>query len=405
MKLQTPNIKHLRAFLQVVDTKSISAAAEYIYLSQPALSQAIAKLETQLNTKLFKRRSDGMYVTESGSVYAHRVRKALSLILIGTKETIRIGSHKTASSKHSLQLITKSQIFAIIAVNETQNFSLAARNLGVSQSSLHRSARDLESLLGVELFRKTSSGIKTSKAAKAFAKAAQLAFAEIAQGTEEVNSIHKRDVGRIVVGCMPLARTSILPKAINKFTKSFPEFSFQIKDGSYKDLLHRLIHGELDLLIGALREPNPSFEIAQDPLIQSSTCIVAKPCHFLFNEPEISLQLLAECMWVVPPKNTPTHQIYESIFSQKSNQNSGTPKNIVETSSQILLTNLLLTSDRIGIISEEQIQHELDSKTLKKIPFHITQKPREIGISYRNIWEPTKTQRHFLNCLNKFEKL
>lgn len=401
MKLQAPNIKHLRAFLHVVDTKSISITAEKIFLSQPAVSQAIAKLEVRLETLLFKRRTDGMYVTESGIAYAHRIRKALTLILAGTKDAIRIGSKKKPSSKHSMQLITTSQIIAIIAVNETQNFSVAARNLEISQSSLHKSAKDLESLLGVELFQKTSSGIRTSKAAKAFAKAAGLALAEISQGMEEVNSIHNRDVGRIVVGCMPLARTSILPNAINKFTKKFPEFSFQIKEGSYKDLLHRLIHGDLDLLIGALRDPISNFEIVQETLLHSSTCIVAKPDHYLFDKLEISLQTLSKCMWVVPPENTPTHLIYQSIFDQHNIQ---LPKNIVETSSQVVSTNLLLTSDRIGIISEEQIQHELDSKKLKKIPFQIQQEARAIGVTSRKAWEPTKTQLHFLKCLNSMVK-
>ncbi len=63
MKDNIQNIRHLRAFLAIVECKSISKATEKVYLSQPAITQAIAKLESGLECKLFERKSTGMYVT------------------------------------------------------------------------------------------------------------------------------------------------------------------------------------------------------------------------------------------------------------------------------------------------------------------------------------------------------
>ncbi len=59
MSFEIPNIRHLRVFLEVVQCKSISKASEKVFLSQPAITQAIAKLEASLGTVLFQRRSDG----------------------------------------------------------------------------------------------------------------------------------------------------------------------------------------------------------------------------------------------------------------------------------------------------------------------------------------------------------
>ena len=78
---EIPNIRHLRVFLEVVECKSISKASERVFLSQPAITQAIAKLETTMGTSLFSRRSDGMYVSESGEVFALRIRRALDMVL------------------------------------------------------------------------------------------------------------------------------------------------------------------------------------------------------------------------------------------------------------------------------------------------------------------------------------
>jgi DNA-binding transcriptional LysR family regulator len=66
MKPQFPNIRHLRAFAEVAKRGSISRAAEHVYLSQPAITHAISKLETGLDTALFTRLHKGMALTEAG---------------------------------------------------------------------------------------------------------------------------------------------------------------------------------------------------------------------------------------------------------------------------------------------------------------------------------------------------
>ncbi|MBL1240523.1 MAG: LysR family transcriptional regulator [OCS116 cluster bacterium] len=404
MNFETPNIRHLRVFLQVIATKSISKASKKVFLSQPAITQAISKLEGMLKTTLFERRNNGMYVTPSGAAYAHRVERALNIISDGTKAAIRVGIHKDPSQKdgsgstgHSLQMLTTTQLRALIAVSETQNFSLAGRNIGISQSSLHRSARELESQIGVVFFEKTLTGINISKAAQILAKASKLAFAEISQGQDEVNSLHNREVGIINIGCMPLARTSIVPSAITQFSHQYPDFSFRVGDGSYDDLLSHLRHGDFDMLIGALRFPIPSDDVIQEELFSSSICIVARAGHPLCQNADANTQALSQYPWVVPPATTPSHDIFKSIFSGDDD----IPKNLVETSSQILMRTLLLDSDRIGIISVEQIQHELDSGLLQKIPYEIEQGSRPIGITVRKSWEPTKTQIFFIEKLRE----
>lgn len=85
MAFEVPNIRHLRVFLEVVDCKSISKASEKVFLSQPAITQAIAKLEAALGTSLFQRRSDGMFASESGEIFAVRVKRAMEMLQAGLK--------------------------------------------------------------------------------------------------------------------------------------------------------------------------------------------------------------------------------------------------------------------------------------------------------------------------------
>ena len=53
-------------FLKVVETGSISKAANELFISQPALSQQLKKLEKEFNAKLFTRSNKGIELTNEG---------------------------------------------------------------------------------------------------------------------------------------------------------------------------------------------------------------------------------------------------------------------------------------------------------------------------------------------------
>ncbi|GAA3191153.1 LysR family transcriptional regulator [Dactylosporangium siamense] len=63
-----PNIRLLRYFLAVAEELNVGRAARRLYVSQPALSQQLRRLEHDLGVELFHRSSRGMRLTESGAV-------------------------------------------------------------------------------------------------------------------------------------------------------------------------------------------------------------------------------------------------------------------------------------------------------------------------------------------------
>ena len=60
-------LRHLRIFVEVCRTGSITKAAESLHLSQPAVSLAIRQLEEYYGILLFDRISKKLYLTESGN--------------------------------------------------------------------------------------------------------------------------------------------------------------------------------------------------------------------------------------------------------------------------------------------------------------------------------------------------
>ncbi|GGO85923.1 transcriptional regulator [Marinobacterium nitratireducens] len=397
MSIPIPNLRHLRVYLEVAECKSISKAAPRVFLSQPAITQAIAKLESLLESELFERHSDGMFPTRSGKVWHNRVRRCMDYIERGIREALknRAGSRPVPAAQ-IMPLLTTTQLKALVAVSEAQNFTIASRNLGVSQSSLHRAARELEQQLAVTLFEKTSTGINTTKPCQALARAVKLGFAEIRQGYYEISALRSREVGKIVLGSMPLARTSILPDVLIRFCAAHPDIGINVVDAPYNDLLQHLRHGDLDFLVGALRFPPPADDIVQEELLAPPLAIVARKGHPLASARHLDIETLAGYSWVVPSSGTPTRAFFDSLFVDKGLP---TPHRLVETSSQILIRELLRGSDRLTLVSTHQIEHELRLGMLCVLPFALSHTRRPIGITLRQNWQPTPSQKEFLEML------
>lgn len=74
------NLELYRIFYVVAKNKHMTKASEELHISQPAISQAIKKLENQLDGTLFLRSNKGMELTEEGKMFFEYVKGALELI-------------------------------------------------------------------------------------------------------------------------------------------------------------------------------------------------------------------------------------------------------------------------------------------------------------------------------------
>lgn len=73
-------IDDLRSLLAVHESKSFSAAARQLGCSQPAVSQAVQRLETELGMKLFERHTRGIRTTAAGSILVRAASESLSTL-------------------------------------------------------------------------------------------------------------------------------------------------------------------------------------------------------------------------------------------------------------------------------------------------------------------------------------
>ena len=74
------NLVHLKYAVEVAKTRSITQAAENLYMGQPNLSKAIRELEATVGIPIFKRTTKGVTLTPQGSEFIERAKKVLEQI-------------------------------------------------------------------------------------------------------------------------------------------------------------------------------------------------------------------------------------------------------------------------------------------------------------------------------------
>ncbi|WP_439240475.1 LysR family transcriptional regulator [Lonepinella sp. BR2474] len=396
MKDSLFNLKHLRALVAVAETGNVSQAAQQVFLSQSAISQGLANLSANLNVPLMVRSGKGVVLTEEGEVYAYRVQRAFQYLTIGIQQAQHLAKNKpTRTVQNVIQLLTHTQLRAFLSVAEHHYFTLAAKQLHSSQPAVHRSLRELENILQCPLFDKSINGLLLNKSGQCLWQQIQLALAEQRQAKLDIQALKNQYQGKITIGAMPLIRNAILPQSIDLFLQQYPEVTLQIIEAPYSDLLQQLRFGKIDFLAGALRNQIPE-ETTQQHLFHSSLCIACHINHPLIGQKNIRLAEILTYPWILPPQHTPTRERFEQMI-----QGMELPQNIIECSSQVLIHRLLQTNHRLTLVSQQQIQWELDSHLLATIPFDIHDNPRSIGLTFRQNWHPSEIHLQLISMLKK----
>ena len=75
------NILHLKYAVEIAKTKSISRAAENLYMGQPNLSRAIKELEDNLNITIFNRNSKRITITREALEFLMYSRRIICLVV------------------------------------------------------------------------------------------------------------------------------------------------------------------------------------------------------------------------------------------------------------------------------------------------------------------------------------
>ncbi len=394
------NLRHLDAIGVIGRVGSMSAGAQRVNLSQPALAQAVGKVERVVGERLFVREPSGMVPTAAGRILIIRIERALRYLVQGVRLVRR--SARLAPVAHIERRVTMSQLRALIAVEGTSSYALAAQQIGLSQPAVHRAVHDLQQFFGIELLVRAGRAVRPTDVASRFVRFARLTLAELRTGMDEIAALTAGDGGRIQLGTLPMARALFLPELLGQFMTAHPAATVRVVEAPYGELLNALRQGDIDVFIGgALRDPAPTNDIVQEGLFDDEAVVVGNAAHPLRRKKRVSMAELLNFPWIIPSHGVPMRTNWEHMFRSQGVEPPGVR---IECGSLLIARGLLFKGNWLTLMSRDQFSFEQAVGALAEIKAPGEVLRRHIVLTRRRDWRPTPLQAHLIDMAHRLAR-
>lgn len=270
-----------------------------------------------------------------------------------------------------------------LAVVENKGISAAAAELHITQPALTKSVRQLEDILGVELFERLPTGVVPTRFGEILARRARLMDLEYRHAVAEIQAIKGGTGGTINVGAGPVWTVRILPPIIAAFRRQQPKVRVALRSGVIDTLVPALLGGELDIICASLDFPaHPEF--VKEQLIDLKHVLIARAEHPLVDRKDIEARKLLDFPWLALTNDYVGTSRVGSFFAANELQ---PPRVAVETNSISAALNLLKEDDFILNIPTIMLPHA-EAFGLRKLTLRGTLWDGPAGIAYRATKSP-----------------
>jgi len=198
-----------------------------------------------------------------------------------------------------MKLPTTKQLRYFVALTETLHFGRAAEACFVSQSAFSNAIQELESLLDTRLVDRTNRSVTVTATGQQVATQARLCLRDIESLVEIARGNRQPLTGDLHLGVIPTIAPFILPVALPKLRKHFPELRLYLHEEQTQRIYERLMDGELDLLLLALPYDMRGVEVL--PLFKDRFALAYRegtervdPDNYRFNRLDSDSVLLLE---------------------------------------------------------------------------------------------------------------
>ncbi|GAA4052583.1 hydrogen peroxide-inducible genes activator [Parerythrobacter jejuensis] len=170
------------------------------------------------------------------------------------------------------------QLEYLVALDDLGHFGRAAARCHVSQPTLSQQLRQLEQRLGVTLVERGSPPGMTPTGREIAARARRV-LTEVNDIRQLAQSSQGGMAGTIRFGITPTLGPYLMPTAIVRLHREFPDLRLYIREGIPDQQLADLARGEIDMMLCPLPVTEPALQV--EPLFREPIHLIAAPDHAL----------------------------------------------------------------------------------------------------------------------------
>ena len=205
------------------------------------------------------------------------------------------------------------RLSVLVTILDSGSLTAAAKTLGYSTSALSQQLQRLEQEVGQPLVRRQPRGVVPTEAGALLAGHARYILRRLRAAESELGELAGLRRGRIAVGTFPTIGSTLMPVAISRFRRDFPQVRLDVHSARFEELVASLLENSIGLSLlwdyewNRIDEP----DLSVTPLFEDPTVLVVSEDHRLGRARHASMSMLRHEEWIVRKRDHPVAEVLE----------------------------------------------------------------------------------------------
>lgn len=273
------------------------------------------------------------------------------------------------------ETIDSRQLLAFATLARKQSFTLAAKELFLSQSAVSHAIKALEQELETRLFDRLGKRVHLTQAGEQLLRHAERILREMQVARAGLDELRNWGHSRLRIGASLTACQYLLPSVLREFKRNSPRCSLKIETGDAPRMEELLRDNQIDLAI--MIEPRDD-DITFRRLFEDELKFLVSPLHPWAKAGAVGRPGIADETIILYSKNSQTFRMVSAYFLQDH-----IPLNqVMELGSMEAIKELVKIGLGVGVVAPWIVQRELAEESLVSFPLGLRRLRRVWGVAY-----------------------
>lgn len=254
------------------------------------------------------------------------------------------------------------QLRAFVTLVRLGSFTLAAKELNLTQSAISHAMKALEQDVGCRLLDRMGKKILPTQAGEQLLHHAEKILKEMFATRESLQQLGKWGKGRLRIGTSDAACQYILPGVLREFKECFPQYGITIEPGDVSECIDALRNNRIDLGLGL--EPDKEHQFEFHPLFTDELAFLMSPLHPWAADGSITRAEIPRQNYVLYNKKSYTFRMVEKYFRQEE----VVLNTVIELGSMEAIKELVKLGLGVSILAPWIARKELEERSLVCLP-------------------------------------
>ena len=207
------------------------------------------------------------------------------------------------------------QLKYFITSADTLNFTEAARQCFITQSTLSQQIKQLETELGVQLFERIGKRVFLTETGRDFLPYARQTVADAEYGVQRIKDMEELRTGRLCIGTT-FGLSALITDAIARFSEQYPEIYLEVMFLKQDELIDAVRERKVDFAL-TFEMMEKDDLLTEQPVKTYHLCAIVSDQNPLAQQATVSLRQLADYDICTPARGMNARRMFDSLTNKK----------------------------------------------------------------------------------------